>query len=447
VVHQAWEPGEPPARVVNVIDGFWAPARQAATISVLRDNGPVSPVRSLVILGSTGSIGTQAIDVVRRNPDRFRVVGLAAGGRHVDLLAKQALELGVEAVAVTKASVAQDLLLAFYAQAQQRGYAKGEYAVPKVLAGPEAAAQLAAYECDVVLNGITGSIGLAPTLAALEAGRTLALANKESLIVGGPLVKAAAKPGQIVPVDSEHSALAQALRGGAPHEVQRLVLTASGGPFRGKTRSDLAHVTPAQALAHPTWSMGPVITINSATLVNKGLEVIEAHLLFDVPFEQITVVIHPQSVVHSMVEFTDGSTLAQASPPDMRLPIALALGWPDRVPEAAPACDWTKAAAWEFFPVDEQSFPAIRLARQAGSMGGTAPAVYNAANEQSVAEFLAGRLPFLGIVDAVERVLGEHVAATSAEGHGNTLTLDGVLEAESWARARAREIISEERRS
>jgi 1-deoxy-D-xylulose-5-phosphate reductoisomerase len=419
---------------------------EAATILVLRENGSVSWPRSVVILGSTGSIGTQAVDVIRRNPDRFRVVGLAAGGANVELLAAQALELQAEAVAVTKASTAQDLLLAFYTYAQARGYAKGEYAVPKMLTGPDTAAQLAAYECDVVLNGITGSIGLVPTLAALEAGHTLALANKESLIVGGPLVKSIAKPGQIVPVDSEHSAIAQALRGGRRDEVRRLVLTASGGPFRGRSRDELAQVTPAQALAHPTWSMGPVITVNSATLVNKGLELIEAHLLFDVPFEWITVVIHPQSVVHSMVEFTDGSTLAQASPPDMRLPIATALGWPDRIPDAAPACDWTTATAWEFLPVDERNFPAVALARQVGSIGGTAPAVYNAANEECVAAFLNGRLPFLGIVDTVEKVLAEYVAGTTG-GPGNTSTLESVFEAESWARARVKRMLEEERRS
>jgi 1-deoxy-D-xylulose-5-phosphate reductoisomerase len=406
----------------------------------------VSSVRRVVILGSTGSIGTQAVDVIRRNLDRFRVVGLAASGSNVELLAAQAVELQVEAVAVTKASTAQDLLLAFYAHAQGSGYAKGEYAVPKVLAGPDAAAQLAAYECDVVLNGITGSIGLLPTLAALEAGHTLALANKESLIVGGPIVKSIAKPGQIVPVDSEHSAIAQALRGGRHDEVRRLVLTASGGPFRGRSRAELAQVTPAEALAHPTWSMGPVITVNSATLVNKGLELIEAHLLFDIPFERITVVIHPQSVVHSMVEFTDGSTLAQASPPDMRLPIAAALGWPDRIPDAALACDWTRSTAWEFLPLDERAFPAVALARQTGDIGGTAPAVYNAANEECVAAFLTGRLPFLGIVDTVEQVLAEHVASAT-NGIGNTPTLDGVFQAESWARARVKRMLEEERRS
>jgi 1-deoxy-D-xylulose-5-phosphate reductoisomerase len=394
--------------------------------------------RSLVVLGSTGSVGTQALDVVRRNPDRLRVVGLAAGGGNVELLARQALELGVEVVAVARASAAQDLQLAFYAAAQAGGYSAGEHPVPRILAGPDAATELAAWPCDTVLNAMTGSIGLAPTLAALRAGRTLALANKESLVAGGPLVRAArTRPGQVVPVDSEHSALAQCLRGGTAAEVRRLVLTASGGPFRGRVRTDLQDVTPAQALAHPTWDMGPMVTINSATLVNKGLEVIEAHLLFDIPYDRIDVVVHPQSVVHSMVEFVDGSTLAQASPPDMRLPIALALGWPDRVPDAAPGCDWTAASAWEFLPLDDDAFPAVRLARAAGAAGGTSPAVYNAANETCVEAFLAGTLPVPGIVDTVARVLDEH-------GAGNELTdLDVLAETETWARRRATELTSE----
>ena len=385
------------------------------------------------MLGSTGSVGTQALDIVRAHPERFRVVGLAAGGANVALLAAQALELGVEAVAVSRASAAQDLQLAFYAAAKAGGYDAGEHPVPKILAGPEAATELARWPCDVVLNGITGSIGLGPTLAALEEGRTLALANKESLVAGGPLVQAAAAPGQIVPVDSEHSALAQCLRGGSPHEVRRLVLTASGGPFRGRTREELLDVTVQQALAHPTWDMGPVVTINSATLVNKGLELIEAHLLFDIPLDRVEVVVHPQSIVHSMVEFVDGSTLAQASPPDMRLPIALGLGWPDRVPGAASGCDWTTAATWEFLPLDDEAFPAVRLARAAGTAGGTAPAVYNAANEVAVAAFVAGRLPFTGIVDTLERVLDEHEVR-------NLSTVADVVEAETWARDRAAEL-------
>ncbi|WP_190868635.1 1-deoxy-D-xylulose-5-phosphate reductoisomerase [Actinomadura nitritigenes] len=398
-------------------------------------SGAAAPsARELVVLGSTGSIGTQALDVVRRNPDRFRIAGLAAGGERVELLAAQALEFRPEVVAVAKASAAQELQLAFYTEAKRRGYASGDYAIPKIVAGPEAVAEVAAWPCDVVLNGVTGALGLASTLAALDAGRTLALANKESLIIGGPLVKERARPGQIVPVDSEHSALAQCLRGGRAEEVRRLVVTASGGPFRGKARAELADVTPEQAMKHPTWDMGPVITINSATLVNKGLEVIEAHLLFDVPMDRIEVVVHPQSMIHSMVEFTDGSTLAQASPPDMRLPIALGIEWPDRVPDAAPGVDWTQAHTWEFFPLDDEAFPAVALARRAGELGGTVPAVYNAANEECVEAFRAGRLPFLGIVDTITRVVEEHGSGTPGE-----LTLDDVLAADAWARARTRE--------
>ncbi len=387
--------------------------------------------RDIVILGSTGSVGTQALDIVRQAPDRFRVVGLAAEGGNVELLARQALELGVEAVAVARASAAQDLQLAFYAAAKAGGYSAGNHPVPTILAGPDAATELARRPCEVVLNAITGSIGLGPTLAALAAGSTLALANKESLVAGGPLVRAAARrPDQIVPVDSEHSALAQCLRGGSRAEVRRLVLTASGGPFRGRTRDDLHDVTVEQALAHPTWDMGPVVTINSATMVNKGLELLEAHLLFDVPIDRVDVVVHPQSVVHSMVEFVDGSTLAQASPPDMRLPIALGLGWPDRVPGAAAGCDWTTASTWEFLPLDDQAFPAVRLARQAGEAGGTAPAVYNAANEVCVAAFVAGRLRFTGIVDTLAQVLDEHDV-------GNVGSVPDVMAAETWARDRA----------
>ena len=312
--------------------------------------------RDVTILGSTGSIGTQALDLVRANPDRFRVVGLTAGGSSPDLFEQQVAE-----------------------------FAPAFHGV-----GEEASTEAAAMPCDVVLNGITGAVGLRPTLAALDAGTTLALANKESLIMGGPLVLERAKPGQIVPVDSEHSALAQCLRGGTAQEVRRLVLTASGGPFRGRSREELRNVTVAEALEHPTWNMGPVITINSATLVNKGLEVIEANLLFGIPFDRIDVVVHPTSVVHSMVEFVDGSTLVQASPPTMKIPIALGLAWPDRVPDAAPPVDWTSAETWEFFPLDDEAFPAVALARTAGARGGTAPAVYNAANEVCVEAFRAG---------------------------------------------------------
>jgi 1-deoxy-D-xylulose 5-phosphate reductoisomerase len=404
------------------------------------ESQPSAGPRDIVILGSTGSIGTQAIDVIRRNPDRFRVAGLAAGGGRVDLLAEQVVDLRPDVVAVAKGSAAEDLQLALYAEAQKRGYSTGDYRLPRLLAGPGTIAEVAAWPCDIVLNAIEGAAGLASTLAALDAGRTLALANKESLIIGGPLVRQRAKPGQIVPIDSEHSALAQCLRGGARGELRRLIVTASGGPFRGRRRDELADVTPEQALAHPTWSMGPLITINSATLVNKGLEVIEAHLLFDVPFDRITVMVHPQSAIHSMVEFTDGSTIAQASPPDMRMPIALGLAWPDRVPDAAPGIDWTQAHTWEFFPLDDETFPAVRLAREVGESGGTAPAVYNGANEECVAAFLAGNVPFPAIVDTVARVVSEHTSGSGSSSGG--LSLDDVLAADEWARVRARELTS-----
>ena len=394
-----------------------------------------SSPRTVTLLGSTGSIGTQAIDVARTAPDRFRITALSAGG-NLDLVARQAVELYVEAVACARGSV-DELAQAVGEAAREAGSAAYR---PELLAGPEAATDLAGRPADVVLNGITGSIGLAPTLAALDAGTTLALANKESLIVGGPLVKAAAKPGQIVPVDSEHSALAQCLRGGTSDEVERLVVTASGGPFRGKSREELFDVTPQQALAHPTWDMGPVITTNSATLVNKGLEVIEAHLLFDVPFDRIHVVVHPQSVIHSMVEFVDGSTLAQASPPDMRLPIALGLAWPDRVPGAARPVDWSQASTWEFFPLDDEAFPAVGLAKRVGEAGGTYPAVYNAANEECVQAFFDGRIRFTDIVDTVARVVEDHTHIPEAGINSGDLDVETVLRADAWARNRAHKV-------
>lgn len=370
-----------------------------------RDSGrDVGDRRDVVVLGSTGSIGTQALDLVRANPGRFRVVGLTAGGGNRELFEAQV----------------------------------AEFAPTFHGLGEEASTEAAAQDCDVVLNGITGAVGLRPTLAALDAGNTLALANKESLVMAGPLVLDRAAPGQIVPVDSEHSALAQCLRGGTPDEVRRLVLTASGGPFRGRTRDELASVTPAEAMNHPTWDMGPVITINSATLVNKGLEVIEAHLLFGVPYDRIEVVVHPTSVVHSMVEFHDGSTLVQASPPTMLIPIALGLAWPDRVPDAAPPVDWTRAETWEFHPLDDDAFPAVALARAAGERGSTAPAVYNAANEVCVAAFRDGRLGFTRIVDVVGEVVATH-DVPSTEG----LTLDDVLAADAWARQTATRLIDE----
>jgi 1-deoxy-D-xylulose-5-phosphate reductoisomerase len=356
--------------------------------------------RGVVVLGSTGSVGTQALDVVRAHPDRFRVVGLTAGGSQPDLFAAQVEEFAPDFA---------DL-------------------------GEEASVSAAGRDCDVVLNAISGALGLRPTIAALDAGNTLALANKESLIIGGPVVTGRARPGQIVPVDSEHSALAQCLRGGRAEEVRRLVLTASGGPFRGRSRDELHDVTPAEALHHPTWSMGPLVTVNSATLVNKGLEVIEAHLLFGIPFDRIEVVVHPTSVVHSMVEFHDGSTLAQASPPSMLIPIALGLGWPDRVPDAAPPVDWTRPSTWQFFPLDDEAFPAVSLAREAGARAGTAPAVYNGANEVCVAAFLAGETRFTDIVATIERVLHRHDVPST----GTDLTVDDVLSADAWARAQAR---------
>lgn len=402
-------------------------------------------MRTVVVLGSTGSVGTQALEVVRQNRDEFRVIGLAAGGSNIELLAAQAVEFGVDVVGIAHSDSADELRSSLaVATTQQEAVPSAK--APEVLIGPTAASEIAAVPCDVVLNAMTGSIGLAPTLAALAAGSTLALANKESLIVGGPLVKAAASPGQIVPVDSEHSALAQCLRAGRADEVRRLVLTASGGPFRGRTRESLGSVSPAEALAHPTWDMGPVVTINSATLVNKGLEVIEAHHLFDVPFDHIEVVVHPQSVVHSMVEFHDGSTIAQASPPDMRLPIACALGWPDRLADAAPGCDWSTSARWDFLPLDEAAFPAVALARSAGSAGHTAPAVYNAVNEECVAAFLSGEWPFLGIVDTIRSVLSEHLSgdhsgSPAGAGVEKALTIDDVLDAEAWARSRAQQVL------
>ena len=388
--------------------------------------------RDIILLGSTGSIGTQAADIISRNPDRFRLTGIAAGGGHPEQLARQAVELGVEVVAVASPAAVPDLRAALAVAASADGARRK---LPDVMAGADAIAELAARPCDVVLNAVTGAVGLGATLAALRAGRVLALANKESLIMGGPLVAGIAAPGQIVPVDSEHSAIAQCLRGGRAAEVSRLIVTASGGPFLHRTRADLADVTPEQALAHPTWNMGPVITVNSATLVNKGLELIEAHLLFGIGFDRIDVVVHRQSVIHSMVEFTDGSTLAQASPPDMRIPIALALGWPDRVPGAAAAVDWTTAQTWTFEPLDEAAFPAVALARQAGTAGGTVPAVYNAANEVCVAAFLAGQIPFAGIVDTVAQVVSEHHDTA-----GDAVELADVLAADGWARDRAREL-------
>ena len=431
--------------------------------------------RAVIILGSTGSIGTQALDVISRHRDSYRVVGLGAGGANLELLADQAISFNVPVLAVANPDAAVPLaaLLAERAPGQ----------LFQILSGPDAMSELAggwaslstnnpesvggplrrqatsssspmststhSSDSVVVLNGITGSVGLQPTLTALRSGATLALANKESLVVGGGLIKEAmTRPGQIVPVDSEHSAIAQALRSGIHHrgltsenldghsEVRRIILTASGGPFRGKKRADLAGVTAAQALNHPTWDMGPVVTINSSTLMNKGLELIEAAYLFDVDPRDIVPVVHPQSIIHSMVEFIDGATIAQASPPDMRLPIALGLSWPERLDNITAPNVWDSPVAWHFEPLDHETFPAVRLAREAVASSPLHPAVLNAVNEECVAAFLSGELPYLAITDVVESVLGEFTAPAG------TLDLETVLGTEKWARTRAHEVMS-----
>ncbi|OAB86731.1 1-deoxy-D-xylulose 5-phosphate reductoisomerase [Janibacter melonis] len=385
----------------------------------------------VTLLGSTGSIGTQGLDVISANAERFEV-GALAGGSNVGLLAEQAVAHRAPLVAAATGS-AEDLRAAVRSAADAAGVTGYD---PEVLVGEDAATEVAGREADVVLNGITGAIGLRPTLAALRAGTTLALANKESLIIGGPLVRDLAGPDQVVPVDSEHSAIAQCLRGGRSSEVRRLVVTASGGPFRGRTREQLAEVTPQEALAHPNFAMGRVITTNSATLVNKGLEVIEAHLLFDIPFERIATVVHPQQQIHSMVEFHDGSTIAQMGPPRMLVPIALGLSWPERLPDVDEPCDWTQVQSWDFAPIDDVAFPAVELARQVGTAGGTYPAVYNAANEVAVDAFHDGALPFVGIVDTVAEVVGRH-DGDDFDAH----SLDGVLAADRWAREVAAAVV------
>jgi 1-deoxy-D-xylulose-5-phosphate reductoisomerase len=401
---------------------------------------PVSAVRRVTVLGCTGSIGVQTLDIIRNQGSKFKVVGISANGSNPAQLAAYAIEFDVEYLAIAQATAAQDVQLALYAEAKRAGYAEGNFTLPKLLIGPQAATELAAIPVDVVVNGISGAVGLLPTVAVLKAGSTLALANKESLVIGGRAVTSLARAGQIVPVDSEHSAIAQCLRSGSSSEVKRLVLTASGGPFRGKSRAELSEVTPAQALDHPTWSMGPVVTINSATLMNKGLEVIEAHLLFNIPIEQIDVVVHPQSVVHSMVEFSDGSTIAQASPPDMHLPIALGLAWPDRIADAAPGCDWSAATAWTFEPLDDGVFPALNLAKRAGKLSGTAPAVLNGANEIAVEAFLAGKIGYLQIVEFVEKVLEEHLVTNFVS--DLDLTVEEVLTAARWAESKCRTLVT-----
>lgn len=379
----------------------------------------------MIILGATGSIGTQALDVIAQNRDKYSVLGLAAGGNNLELVSQQVQEFKPKFLAL--ANVDSTKLEAY------------DFSGVELILGADAATILAGMKADVVLNAITGSAGLLPTLATLKAGTKLALANKESLVIGGKLVIEAAAPGQIIPVDSEHSAFAQCLTSGKKTEVRKLILTASGGPFRGKSRAELAEVTPAQALAHPTWNMGRVITINSATLVNKGLELLEAALLYDVSVDQIQVVVHPQSIVHSMVEYCDGSTIAQASPPDMRLPIALGLAWPDRLADAVIPCDWTKSGQWNFEPLAEEIFPAVELARKCGRLWGTAPAVYNAANEVLVDAFCAGKIGFLEITEGIAQVLVKHLDSGFVA--NEDLEIDDVLAADDWARVQAKRLL------
>ncbi|GAC49839.1 1-deoxy-D-xylulose-5-phosphate reductoisomerase [Gordonia aichiensis] len=384
----------------------------------------------VLILGSTGSIGVQALEVISEHPDRFEVVGLGAGGGSLDILAAQARATGLapDRIAVADPVAAEKLAVDLGDGVLGDDGGAGDEAMCRLVETVEA---------DVVLNAIVGSIGLRPSLATLESGARLALANKESLVAGGALVLDAASPGQIVPVDSEHSAIAQCLRAGSADEVSRLVLTASGGPFRGWTRDQLENVTPEQAGKHPTWSMGPLITLNSATLVNKALEVIEAHLLFDVDYDRIDVTVHPQSIVHSMVTFVDGATIAKASPPSMKLPIALALGWPDRVPGSSTSCDFSTASSWTFEPVDNEVFPAIELAREAGRAGGSLTAVFNAANEAAAAGFFAGQIAFPRIVEIIADVL-----AVADEWRSQPGTVEEILAADAWARERAARFVA-----
>ena len=390
---------------------------------------------TVVILGSTGSIGTQGLDVISRHPERFTVTGLAAGGAHVRLLAQQVARHHVPQVAVYDEAAVP----ALHEALEEVG---ARYT--QIQAGPQAVNAIADSGADLVLNGITGSVGLEPSIAALRAGSQLALANKESVVAGGHLLFGAqVRDDQINPVDSEHSAIWQSLRSGTHAEVSRLVVTASGGPFRGWKRADMSDITPEQALNHPTWHMGPVVTINSSTLMNKGLEVIEASRLFDVAPDRIVVTVHPQSIVHSMVEFVDGATVCQASPPDMRLPIALGLSAPDRLGDVAAACDWTHASEWTFEPLDDEAFPAVALARECLRASEKHTAVLNAANEQAVHAFLDHRLPYLGIVDTVKEV----VDAMDGELRGNPLfaSVEEMGQVEREARRRADDLINSQK--
>lgn len=374
--------------------------------------------QQVLILGSTGSIGTQALEVIADNPDKFEVVGIAAGGSNPQQIIEQAhtLHLSFDRIAVAQSAAAAEVSAALGGT---------------VLSGNGAAEELVrSVPADTVLNALVGSLGLKATLATLEMGEYLALANKESLVAGSTLITKSARQGQIIPVDSEHSAMAQCLCGGEEGELDKLVLTASGGPFRGQTREQMWDVTPQQAAQHPTWSMGQMNTLNSATLINKGLELIEAALLFDIEPDRIEVTVHPQSVIHSMATFRDGCTIAQASPPSMKLPISLALNWPQRVPGAQPALDFSQAHRWEFEPLDDTAFPAVSLAREAAAQG--TGVIYNAANEEAAAAFLSGRIHFPEIVDVVGEILGE-----SCQFAGVVSTLDEILAVEGEARRRA----------
>ena len=373
-------------------------------------------MREIVILGSTGSIGVQALEIVGANPNKFRVVGLSAGRKNPALLMEQAKKFNVPIVGSMAPAPQTDGV--------------------KVIDGDNSSVEIAALPCDIVLNGITGSIGLGPTLSALAVGNKVALANKESLVAGGELVMKYGRD-KLIPVDSEHSAIFQAMLAGKESDVKKLILTASGGPFRD--RSDLSDVSVADALNHPTWSMGEVVTINSATLLNKGLEIIEAHYLFDLAYEVIEAVIHPQSVVHSLVEFNDGSTIAQASPPNMKGPIAYALAYPERINKACAPIDWSKSHTWNFSPIDNEKYPAVELAKRCGELGGGLPAVYNAANEVAVAAFLAQRIKFTAIIELVERV----VQAFGSNTPTTIRDISDVSAIEQSARMKAEELIKE----
>ncbi|MDQ4132960.1 MAG: 1-deoxy-D-xylulose-5-phosphate reductoisomerase [Actinomycetota bacterium] len=378
-------------------------------------------MRTVCLAGSTGSIGTQAIEVIQAQPELYRVVSLGARCS-VDTLVGQAQALRPECVAVADEKQVDEVA---------RQVPPGT----EVVAGPDALASIA-RQADVVVNGVVGFAGLPVTMATLEAGRRLALANKESLIAGGPVVRRVRDtPGaEIVPVDSEHAAIHQCLRAGRPGEARRILLTASGGPFRGRPRAELAGVTVDDALAHPTWVMGTKVTIDSSTLMNKGLEVIEAHELFDMGYDDIEVVVHPQSVVHSMVEFVDGSTVAQLSEPDMRLPIAYALAHPGRSMVSFGSLDWSKVGRLDFEPPDLDAFPALALAYEAGRLGGVGPAWLNAANEVAVEAFLAGTIPWLAIPDVIKETID------GIDG-GEPDSVEAVVEADRQARRRARRTV------